>query len=233
MHPHSCRAALGLLLATAFLTMTGPATAAAAAPAAEPRCTAGTGPYQWQLERYLRLKADGRQSTGDCEAIRRFQRQQRIEPADGYAGLPTYRLMLVAQAGKNPNARGRCPVRRFKVACVDLDRQLLWVQRNGTLVYKPVPIRSGRNGEETRTGRHRIYLKKRYEVSRLYDNAPMPYSQYFSGGQALHGTPHDLFNGAGSAGCVNLRLADAARLWRTLRVGDLVYVWGHRSGTKG
>lgn len=231
MHPRSFRAALGTLLAAAFLVTAGPA--AVAAPSAPPRCTAGTGPYQWQLERHLRLKADGRQSTADCEAIRRFQRRRHVEPADGYAGLATYRFMLVAEAGENPDPRHRCPVRRSRVVCVDLDRQLLWVRRGRTLLVKPVPIRSGRDGEETRSGPHRIYLRKRHEVSRLYDNAPMPYAQYFSGGQALHGTPHDLFTGPGSAGCVNLRLPDAARLWRTLRAGDLVYVWGSRNGTKG
>ncbi|MER6606054.1 L,D-transpeptidase [Streptomyces sp. NPDC000927] len=41
----------------------------------------------------------------------------------------------------------------------------------------------------------------------------------------------DLFDGSGSAGCVNLRLEHAKTLWDRLGVGDQVYVWGLRPGT--
>ncbi|MEU8431516.1 L,D-transpeptidase [Streptomyces sp. NPDC029216] len=62
------------------------------------------------------------------------------------------------------------------------------------------------------------------DVSTLYDNAPMPYAQYFSGGQAFHGVHGDLFNGGGSAGCIDMRLTDAERLWNTTETGDTVVV---------
>lgn len=194
-------------------------------------CTAGTGPYQRQLENHLRLPSDGMQSPADCAAIRRFQSQHGVRPADGYANLWTYRMVLVAQAGKNPNRAGRCPVRPFGVTCVDMDRQLLWVQRERRVVFGPVPIRTGRDGQETRPGWHRIYWKHQNHFSSLHNNAPMPYSQFFDRGQALHGTYDDLYNGAGSAGCVNLRLSDAKQLWALLKVQDWVYVWGTKPGT--
>ncbi|MEV3859287.1 L,D-transpeptidase [Streptomyces sp. NPDC050095] len=205
----------------------------AAAGTAKAGCTAGTGPYQRQLEGFLRLPVDGVQSVRDCEAIRRFQAQRHVRPADGRANLWTYRMMLVAQAGKDPNKAGRCPVRAFKVTCVDMSRQLLWVQRGRTVLFGPVPMRTGRDGQETRPGPHRIYYRHRDHLSTLYANAPMPYSQFFDRGQAIHGTPHDLYNGGGSAGCVNLRLPDAKRLWSLLKVGDQVYVWGTKPGTAG
>ncbi|WP_416970251.1 L,D-transpeptidase [Streptomyces sp. 4F14] len=200
------------------------------APAGAAACSTSTGPYQRQLERHLRLVVDGRQSAQDCVAVRGFQGRQGVRPADGYAGLATYRMMLVVEAARNPNAGNKCPVRSYRVACVDLTRQLMWVQKGKRVVYKPVPVRSGRDGHETRTGWKRIYWRDRDHYSSLYDNAPMPYSQFFDGGQALHGTYGDLFAG-GSHGCVNLRLADARRLWNLLRLEDAVFVYGVKPGT--
>ncbi|NLU69369.1 L,D-transpeptidase family protein [Streptomyces sp. HNM0574] len=221
---------------TALLTGTLHSVSAQAAPAG-PRadrpaaCTAPTGPYQRQLERYLQLPVDGRQSTEDCEAVRDFQRQNGIRPADGQATLGTYRISVVLTARKNPNAAGKCPVRSYRVTCVDMDRQVLWVQKGERVLVPPVPIRTGREAEETRRGMHTISWRSRDHHSTLYDNAPMPYAQFFDGGQALHGHPGDLYDGGGSAGCVNLRMPDAKRLWDLLDEGDHVYVWGTKPGT--
>ncbi|MFM9445590.1 L,D-transpeptidase family protein [Streptomyces acidiscabies] len=192
-------------------------------------CTAGTGPYQRQLERHLKLPQDGRQSPADCEAIRAFQARSGLVPASGYAGYPTYRMALVAQAARNPNAGRRCPVSSYQVACVDLARQLMWVQKGKRVLYAPVPVRSGRDGYETRTGTHRVHLRHKDHYSSLYNRSPMPYAQFFDGGQAFHGSYGDLFKG-GSHGCVNLRVGDARRLWGVLKKGDRVVVWGTRPG---
>ncbi|KNB54125.1 L,D-transpeptidase [Streptomyces caatingaensis] len=221
-------------LATALLlaaTLTGPAGPARAAGAAA--CTAGTGPYQWQLEAYLRLPQDGRQSPADCAAIAAFQRRAGVRPADGFANLATYRAVVLARARPNPNAAGACPVPTpaRKVACVDLGRQLMWVQYGRAVRFGPVAVRTGRLGEETRTGWHTVYRKHIDHLSTLYANAPMPYAQFFSGGQAFHGRPGELYDGAGSAGCVTMGVPDAKALWGVLRVGDAVYVWGHKPGT--
>lgn len=212
--------------ATAGTATDGSARAAAA-------CSAGTGPYQWQLEEHLGRPQDGWQSAADCAAIAAFQRKEGIKPADGYAGLVTYRTMLVAQARKAPNAAGACPVPTpaRKVACVDLDRQLMWVQNGGRVLFGPAAVRTGRLGQETRTGWHKVYWKHKDHFSTLYANAPMPYAQFFSGGQAFHGHPGELFDGGGSAGCVNLTVTDAQRLWGVLAVDDSVYVWGRKPGT--
>ncbi|MEU2829732.1 L,D-transpeptidase family protein [Streptomyces lavendulae] len=222
-------AALAALLAV--LVLPGPALAAAPDP--ETACTAGTGPYQRELEAHLHRKVDGVQSPGDCAAVRAFQRAHRIAPADGYAGLATFRMMTAVAARPNPNAAGRCPVDEDRVACVDLDRQLLWVQEGRRVVFAPVPVRTGRDDQETRTGRHEIYWRHKDHVSTLYPDSPMPYAQFFDGGQALHGRYGDLYAHGGSAGCVNLSLADAERLWNLLTEGDAVYVWGTKPGTEG
>ncbi|MFI5619116.1 L,D-transpeptidase family protein [Streptomyces sp. NPDC051567] len=223
------RSALPALTALAVLVV--PAPPAGAAP--EPDCTADTGPYQRELEAHLKRPVDGVQSPADCAAVRAFQRTHRIKPADGYAGLVTYRTMVAVAARANPNADGGCPVRPHRVTCVDLRRQLLWVQRDRRVLFAPVPVRTGRDDEETRTGWHEIYWRNKDHRSTLYDDAPMPYAQFFDGGQALHGRPGDLYAHGGSAGCVNLSVPDAARLWDLLAEGDAVYVWGTKPGTDG
>ncbi|MET7745122.1 L,D-transpeptidase [Streptomyces sp. NPDC005385] len=205
--------------------------AAVAAPAAAPACPAPTGPYQREVEKYLGRPVDGRQSEDDCRAVRAFQVEHQVPRQDGYADLATYRTTVVAEATPRPNAAGRCPVRSYRVTCVDMDRQILWVQRSEKVVFGPVAIRTGRDAQETRPGWHAIYLRNRDQVSTLYDNAPMPYSQFFDGGQALHGHPGNLYDGGGSAGCVNLAVSDAAALWDLLDIDDSVYVWGVKPGT--
>ncbi|GAA2222155.1 L,D-transpeptidase family protein [Streptomyces amakusaensis] len=227
------RPARTALLAAVAAAVAATALTAPPAVAAPEPCIAGTGPYQRQLEGYLGQPVDGVQSKADCEAIQTFQTEHAIDPADGYANLATYRWTVALAARANPNAAGDCPVRSYRVTCVDLDRQLLWVQRGSGVVFEPVPIRTGRDTEETRLGWHSIYWRSRDHVSTIYDDAPMPYAQFFDGGQALHGRLDDLYDGGGSAGCVNLRLADAEALWNLLDIDDQLYIWGVKPGTDG
>ncbi|MEU6777293.1 L,D-transpeptidase [Streptomyces sp. NPDC046759] len=193
-------------------------------------CSKQTGPYQRQVERWLKLKVDGRQSAADCKAVRAFQIKHKIKPAIGFAGPVTWSTMMLVSARKNPNAAKKCPVRSYKVACVDLDRQLTWVQKGSTVVFGPVPMRSGRKGHVTRKGWHTIYWRHKNHVSTLY-NQPMPYAQFFDGGEAFHAVYGSIYTTVGSWGCVNLELGDARKLWGVLKTGDRVYVWGRRPGT--
>ncbi|MGW6008905.1 L,D-transpeptidase family protein [Streptomyces sp. NPDC055210] len=193
-------------------------------------CSRRTGPHQRQVERWLRLKADGKQSAADCRAVRAFQNKQGIRPDTGFAGPVTWGRMQLLSAAKAPNAAGRCPVRAGRVACVDLGRQLVWVQKGKKVVFGPVPVRSGKAGYRTRTGWFKVYWKHKNHWSTLY-NTPMPYSQFFSGGQAFHAIYGSVYSPPGSRGCVNMRLADARTLWSRLYTGDRVYVWGRKPGT--
>lgn len=226
-------AALGLL------TLVGTGTAHASAPAssqpnpksAQLECvSSSTGPYQLQVERHLGRQPDGIQSVRDCLAIQSFQQREGITTT-GIADPATYRMTVVAKARANPGVGTRCPVRRGRVACVDQTRQLMWVQKGKRVVFPVTPVRTGLKAYKTRNGWHRIFFRKLHETSRLYNNAPMPYSQYFSGGQAFHGTRNDIFT-KGSAGCVNLRIPDAARLWKVLHKKDRAYIFGHRPALK-
>ncbi|MFD3518522.1 L,D-transpeptidase [Streptomyces sp. NPDC058657] len=224
----SCTLFTGVAPAAASdVTSAATSDAPPAAARVAPGCHAPTGPYQWQLEKKLKLPEDGRMSEADCFAIKRLQTRLKITPVNGAADLRTYRLLLVDEVKKNPNANKRCPTPNYRLTCVDLSRQILWVQKGKKVTFSPIPIRSGRKGLETRTGWQRIYQKKRSHFSTIYDGAPMPYSQFFNGGQALHGTYRDLFT-SGSGGCINMYLKDAERLYKYLKVGARLYIYGRK-----
>ncbi|MEU0373128.1 L,D-transpeptidase family protein [Streptomyces sp. NPDC006283] len=197
-------------------------------------CTLSTGPHQKQVEQFLGRPVDGRQSPADCRAIRAFQAKHGITPTIGYAGPLTWRTMntMLAQraAGQNPNKAGTCPTNKGRIACVDLTRQLSWIQDGARLKYGPVPVRTGKDGTETRTGAKKIYWRNIDHWSTIY-HVSMPYSQFFDGGQAFHSTTKSMYNPPGSGGCVNMRPADAKAYWNLLKNGDDVYVYGRKPGT--
>jgi lipoprotein-anchoring transpeptidase ErfK/SrfK len=61
--------------------------------------------------------------------------------------------------------------------------------------------------------------------SRKYDNSPMPYSVFFRGGYAVHGTSYVKQLGRpASHGCVRLPHAFAAKLFGATRVGTQVVI---------
>ncbi|MDT9688651.1 L,D-transpeptidase family protein [Streptomyces sp. P9(2023)] len=190
-------------------------------------CTKLAGPHQRRVERLLKLKVDGKQSAADCKAIRAFQVKEKIKPASGYAGPVTWARAELVAARKNPNAAGKCPAKTYTVACVDLDRELMWVQKGKKVGFGVVNIRSGRPGYRTRTGWKKVYWRNKDHWSSLY-NTPMPYAQFFDGGQAFHAVYGQLATPTGSRGCVNLSHANAKKLWDVLRKGDRVYIWGKR-----
>ncbi|MEU1628917.1 L,D-transpeptidase family protein [Streptomyces sp. NPDC020096] len=231
----AARRRVGVVLGAAALAM--PLAIALSPPAqaaTSTACTTLTGPYQKQVERFLGRPVTGRQSPGDCRAIRDFQVGHGISPAVGYAGPVTWQIMeLITQqraAGHNPNGAGHCPTNRGRIACVDLTRQLSWIQDGRRLVYGPVPVRTGRAGSTTRTGLKRIYWRSLHYWSTLY-KVDMPYSQFFDGGEAFHSVAKSVWSPPGSGGCVNMRPNDARKYWSLLRNGDDVFVYGRKPGT--
>lgn len=197
-------------------------------------CNVTTGPYQRQVEQFLGRPVDGRQSAADCTAVRAFQAAHGITPTVGYAGPLTWQTMstMLAQraAGSTPNAAGGCPTNRGRIACVDLTRQLSWIQDGAALRYGPVPVRTGKDGTETRTGPKTVYHRSIDHWSTLY-NVAMPYAQFFDGGIAFHSTTKSMWNPPGSGGCVNMRPADAKAYWSLLGNGSAVHVYGRKPGT--
>lgn len=230
----SRRAGIGIGVAALVAPFAVVGLGAAPAQADSSWCGGLRGPYQKEAEAFLGRTADGKQSQGDCRAIRAFQQRTGITPQYGYAGEVTLGVMKLMQrqrdAGSSPNAAGKCPVNKGRVACVDLTRQLSWIQDGKKLVKGPVPVRTGRDGYETRKGLNTITWRHKNHVSTLYD-VKMPYSQFFDGGQAFHSIEGSVWSAPGSHGCVNMRPADAKSYWKLLDNGDRVHVYGKKSGT--
>jgi len=76
------------------------------------------------------------------------------------------------------------------------------------------PVSTARKGYYTPTGTFHPYSLQPMHYSRKYDNSPMPWSIFFSGGFAIHGTGavRNLGRPA-SHGCVRLSPANAATLY--------------------
>ncbi len=106
-------------------------------------------------------------------------------------------------------------------ACVELSSQQTWLISNGAVTYGPVPITSGRPGYETPTGYFPVLHKVLHEISRPYNNAPMPYSVYFTNyGIAFHEGSLEV----PSHGCVHLSQEAAATYFDFLQSGQQVQV---------
>ena len=80
------------------------------------------------------------------------------------------------------------------------------------------PVSTARNGKETPTGVWTAKWLSRHHRSSRYDNAPMPYSIFYDGDYAVHGTYQTARLGRpASAGCVRLSPEHAAVLFNLVR----------------
>lgn len=103
------------------------------------------------------------------------------------------------------------------VAKIDLSQQKMRVYVNGVRRYT-WKVSTGRGRYRTPTGSWRPTFLKRRHYSSKYNNAPMPYSVFFYGGYAVHGTNHVRRLGRpASHGCIRLRTGNAARLFSLVK----------------
>ncbi|GAA2745783.1 L,D-transpeptidase family protein [Terrabacter aerolatus] len=112
-----------------------------------------------------------------------------------------------------------------RVMCVSkTTRQLTWVV-DGVPQYG-FDVRFGSDELPTREGVFSVYKKQVDVISNLY-HTPMPYSMFFSGGQAVHYSSNfaRLGYAGASHGCVNVRNKPLLiQLYNEVRVGDKVVV---------
>lgn len=126
--------------------------------------------------------------------------------------------LLMGGPAQAATASAPCsPVAR---ACVDLSTQQAWLMHNGVVDYGPVPVRTGKASAPTDPGTFRVTFKDLHHRSSVFNNAPMPYSVFFNGGDALHeGSLTKASNG-----CVHLTWSAARKFYATLQPGDVVQV---------
>lgn len=118
------------------------------------------------------------------------------------------------------NAQVAAPCGSSAEACIDLSDDQAWLMEGGAVSYGPVPITSGMAGYETPAGVFSVTYKDRDHLSREYNNAPMPYSVFFTRGVAFH---EGSLN-AQSHGCVHLSHKAAKTFFANLHPGDVVQV---------
>jgi len=103
------------------------------------------------------------------------------------------------------------------VANVSISSQTMTVTVDGTPLYE-WPVSTARPGWETPTGYFRPVRLARIWHSTLYHHAPMPYSVFFDGNFAIHGTNETRHLGRpASHGCVRLATGHAAILFGLVR----------------
>jgi lipoprotein-anchoring transpeptidase ErfK/SrfK len=97
---------------------------------------------------------------------------------------------------------------------IDKSAQRMVVSMDGQLLYV-WPVSTGGRGYDTPNGSYRPFRMDIDHRSEEYDNAPMPYSIFFTGsGIAVHGTNEaDRLGQAASHGCVRLSVYNAETLW--------------------
>lgn len=106
------------------------------------------------------------------------------------------------------------------VAHVDISSQTMTVKKDGRVIHR-WKVSTGRSGYRTPTG---TWGPKRMHTmwhSRKYQMSPMPYSIFFRGGYAIHGTNYvSKLGRPASHGCVRLQTSNAKRLFQlTKKVG--------------
>jgi peptidoglycan hydrolase-like protein with peptidoglycan-binding domain len=170
-------------------------------------------------------------------AVRGFQAKRHV-PVTGKVDRRTLDLLVSMSrtptaaelANKRPDpADGRALDRRCRTGralCIDkTSSSLRWVVDGS--VRMSLDVRFGAEYTPTREGQFSVYWKDRDHVSRLYGSA-MPFSMFFSRGQAVHYSSDFAARGYSGAshGCVNVRdYSSLASLFSQVRTGDKVVVY--------
>lgn len=102
-------------------------------------------------------------------------------------------------------------------ARIDLSEQLITVRYSGQTIAT-WPVSTARPGKVTPTGTFRPEFLSANHRSSLYNDAPMPWSVFFDGNYAIHGTDQvERLGSPASAGCVRLAPDNARLLFNLVR----------------
>jgi lipoprotein-anchoring transpeptidase ErfK/SrfK len=103
------------------------------------------------------------------------------------------------------------------VVTVDKTAQSLAVEVDGAARYR-WPVSTARRGYRTPNGSYQPQWLARKWYSRQYDWSPMPYSIFFNGGYAIHGSYEiSRLGNPASHGCIRLHPQNAAVLFALVK----------------
>jgi lipoprotein-anchoring transpeptidase ErfK/SrfK len=106
-------------------------------------------------------------------------------------------------------------------ANVSISTQTMTVMHRGAVIGR-WPVSTARSGKVTPTGSWSAKWLSRYHKSSRYNGAPMPYSIFYNGNYAVHGT-HQItkLGRPASAGCVRLSPDHAKQLFALVKAEGL------------
>jgi lipoprotein-anchoring transpeptidase ErfK/SrfK len=158
------------------------------------------------------LGRESRRGQARLHAARGFQPMGGLDPA---LERPAPRI---ASLGDTPRASRLASNAASHVeARVDIASQRMIVKVDGEVrhVWK---VSTGRKGFSTPRGAYKPQRMHVSYFSRKYYNSPMPYSIFFRGGYAIHGTSAiNRLGGPASHGCVRLATGNARTLFQLVR----------------
>jgi hypothetical protein len=109
------------------------------------------------------------------------------------------------------------PARAEVLINVDKNAQTMTVTVDGERRYV-WPVATGISRYDTPDGEFTPFRMEKDHFSREWDDAPMPYSIFFTKqGHAIHGTNHRIDGAPASHGCVRLSVKHAATLWKLVK----------------
>lgn len=196
--------------------------------------TAQAGTFAWRWPNtppsLTALWMEGYENAITKGAVMDFENQNGLT-VDGLAGPRVWSALLAAIAG------GKVDVDPYTYAYVSkVLPETLTMYENGAPALTNISVNTGAPGADTVDGTFPVF--EHVTSSRMqgtnpdgtkYDDPDVPWASYFNGGDALHGFVRASYGFPQSNGCVEMRIADAAKVWPLSPIGTLVTVVGPAS----
>ena len=144
-------------------------------------------------------------------AVVRYQRREHIT-SYGVANHVTWKHLIFDTIRPRGQIPKMCRHNGWHI-CYDRSMHQVVLFLNGNYRNSWL-VRGGDYDRQTRLGSHAVYYRDIDHTSQTFGGSPMPYSQFFDGGEALHGSGYmtDPFFDH-SHGCINMYIEDARQLW--------------------
>jgi peptidoglycan hydrolase-like protein with peptidoglycan-binding domain len=207
-----------------------------AGPLASPTgaATAQAGTFAWRWSgtpaSLTSLWVEGAENVITKGAVMNFENQNGLT-VDGLAGRQVWTKLLADVSSHTVNAD--------PYTYVFVSKQLpeaLTLFENGAPVLVNIPVNTGAPGADTTDGTYPVFehvISSRMQGTNpdgtKYDDPDVPYASYFNGGDALHGFVRASYGFPQSNGCVEMAIANAAKVWPLTPIGTLVTVVGPTS----
>ena len=187
-----------ILALGAFLV---PGVAAAATPAEVPPNTEAPKPVATTPPKKPEVKKDAAKKPAP-----KNPESKKPEPKKDAAKKPPAKAKTAAKKKPKPEPR--------LIISINKASQTMTVSLDGDTKYR-WKVSTGAKGYDTPSGNFRPFRMEREHFSKEWDDAPMPYSIFFTGrGHAVHGSYHIKSLGRrASHGCVRLHPDNAAKLF--------------------